>query len=494
MGSTTDSPCNTSLIAFGYGNRDLLSSSIKGLMLATSVVTLLALVVCTAVFVHNRPYYDRLKVRQTFLVFMTVMGVTAQVVAGPLASISDVAFDSFPCWVRLVIMVLVPVLLGSSVLLRMMIFHFMSNLTRMAVRRHKELIETEGKRMGPSRRGLYAIRIGFTSFFVRVEDSKSALIALRFLISTPGQIAVAVVIGVPYMVLVLVVALVVPEYRHGCTGCKLFPNVFIVFAIAAIGFMFSGLLLFLKIRHEDDYWGLGREVGLTFATLVVATIGFLMSFLVSNNFQALQTFGFLLFIVPQTLYPVWVARNVEGKRKLRKNKAAVNNHNDQALAPVSSMGAGTSQMGNNPGGVTVKMVMQNAELFKAFEAHITKELAVESLLFLKDANTWKDTYDKSPQRDATARKIFETYVKHGAVLEINISSKMRNDLENLLDHTTELSKNAFDATIKDITFLVQTGPLARFAHTAECATALSKIGNHTPQVEPVHVSEAEDVT
>ena len=455
--------CNSSLIFFaGQTN---LSNAIDPLMLVTAIVALTIVAVCTAVFISQKPYYDRLKVRHTMLVILTGLGVVAQVVSGPLASLSNVTFNSYPCWLRLLIMVLVPTLVGSSFLVRMMIFHFMSNLSRVAIRHHRNLLDGDDSIKGFLATACTSMKTGITSLFRTVEATREPMLALKFLISIRGQLLITFVISLPYLFLVLIVAVVVPEYREGCTGCKLFPNVFIAFAIATFGFALQCTLLFCKIRHESDYWGLGRELYYSIFAVVAAAIGFLLSFLVLNQFQVVQTVGFALVIIPQTVYPVYIARKIEGKRKVRKNKVM-----DQRLTqqPISSNDAGTSVMNANAVKINLKQVMETPELFAAFEHHLTSELAVESLLFLKDATLWRDTYETDSNRTATAKKLYKTYVQMGSVLEINVSHKMRMELDRMVmqvEPGSEVPKNAFDATIKEITFLVQTGPLIRFVNS-----------------------------
>lgn len=477
--------CNSSVIAysvFNYPAGVVLTSDLNVLMLVTMIVTIVVVIVCVSIFVSQKQYYDRLKVRPTFLVMMTATGVFCQVAAGPMSSISEEFFDSYPCWLRLFLMVNVPTLIGSSLVIKMMIFHFMSNLSRMAVRRHKDLVAGDGSTRGWVSMACGAVKTGFLSFFRPIEDSADTLIALKFLVSVPGQVTIAFVVWLPYLLIVILVALIIPEYRNGCTGCRLFPNVFIIFAISALGFFIFGVLIYMTIRHEADYWNLGKEVGLSFAMLFISAIGFFLAFLASNNFQVMQTCGFMLAIIPQTIYPVVTAYKVEGRRKVRKHRPRVLKPNTNGeLVPATSVGptdAGMSEYRSSQNvRLTLEQVMGNEDLYQAFEHHLTSELAVESLLFLKDVRAWKASFENNPQKDAIAKSIFRNYVQPGAVLEINISSKMRNDLTEVVESNPgSIPSSAFDSAVKDITFLVQKGPLERFSHTNKCIELAEQMG------------------
>jgi len=242
--------------------------------------------------------------------------------------------------------------------------------------------------------------------------------------------------------------------------------VFAVFAVACIGFLLTGFFLYWNIRKESDYWGLGREVYYSFAVGLFVTGGFILSFIVSNSFQIWQTFGFVLFLFPQAVFPVYSARKLEGKRRIRKTRQKQGQ--DGELVPVSSRGvtdAGTSVLNNAAVRINVRTILNEPELFHAFEKHLTSELAVETILFLKDAKDWKDNYETEPQKNVIARKLYKTYIENGSVLEINISHQMKEAIRKALETTDDIPKDTYDVAIKEITFIVQTGPLVRFSRT-----------------------------
>jgi len=126
----------------------------------------------------------------------------------------------------------------------------------------------------------------------------------------------------------------------------------------------------------------------------------------------------------------------------------------------------------------LKLVMQYPELMKGFEEHLIKELATESLLFYKDASEWKSKYDGNTpaQNLGKARSLYKEYVQAGSVLEINISSDMRSDLEVRIMTKDNVERTVFDAALKEMAFMLQTGPLNRFTSTAEYASIVEKLG------------------
>lgn len=59
------------------------------------------------------------------------------------------------------------------------------------------------------------------------------------------------------------------------------------------------------------------------------------------------------------------------------------------------------------------------------------QYVVESVRFYKDVEAWKHSYyEKSEEwRRARARLIIKTYVSQGSVLQVNVSSQAREDIE-----------------------------------------------------------------
>ncbi|KAH9249638.1 hypothetical protein BASA81_012607 [Batrachochytrium salamandrivorans] len=86
-----------------------------------------------------------------------------------------------------------------------------------------------------------------------------------------------------------------------------------------------------------------------------------------------------------------------------------------------------------------------------FEAHMIRQLAVEHLYFLQDVHSFQLYYrDKSESwRKQKIQLLFNTYIKPGAVLEINISDQIRRQITTNFQQGRG-SDLVFDIAVQDV--------------------------------------------
>lgn len=128
--------------------------------------------------------------------------------------------------------------------------------------------------------------------------------------------------------------------------------------------------------------------------------------------------------------------------------------------------AGTPSAAQPQGPLSLSQVLRDPDLYNQFEEHLAMELAVESLVFLRDAKAWRE--DFSGMNDSTrltrAKRLIRLYVRSGARYQINIPSAQSKALTKrvLEGEGGALQRDLFDASINEVTGLLERGSLRRF--------------------------------
>jgi hypothetical protein len=117
-------------------------------------------------------------------------------------------------------------------------------------------------------------------------------------------------------------------------------------------------------------------------------------------------------------------------------------------------------------------LMSNPDMFERFKHFLCAEFSVENLLFYADVGAFKS--DPSFQ---SVKRIFETYIRPGSPMEINIIYSSRNEVEDQMlrlkdvlnepesevEHHPEVL-TIFDKSAKQILKLLVTDPFLRFVN------------------------------
>ena len=103
------------------------------------------------------------------------------------------------------------------------------------------------------------------------------------------------------------------------------------------------------------------------------------------------------------------------------------------------------------------LLVENESLQKEFEEYTTRQFAVENLYFVLDVAAYKKFFSEKANtwRRLKARTLFDTYIKHEAVMEINVSedckARIKSKLSAVLSGVDDEAKLSLDefATLFD---------------------------------------------
>ena len=111
----------------------------------------------------------------------------------------------------------------------------------------------------------------------------------------------------------------------------------------------------------------------------------------------------------------------------------------------------------------LKNILDDSQLFVAFEAFLVREFCSENLLFLKSVRIFEHQYEtlSQPENKAAAKRIFLDFIDSSSPIEINISFQTKNDIIEALKEST-ITMNIFAKAFWEISTTIIQGPLARF--------------------------------
>lgn len=288
---------------------------------------------CVAVFEYFKKVknYERLRVRQSLIVYISCFGVLFTYNALPLEGL--VGRSNYPCFLKMAFAIGIIPFLGGSLTTKLLIFYFQSAMQRLAVIQQQQRHDTI-KRMsraidfsstanpefagGQGRRtsgmtgaavrdsnmdsvdpftddleenqtrigylkDLYA---GFISILFRGDTKRTEnenlrekrLKALAFIQSHRGTLLAVYISLLPVFFFALYLLIAYPEYSHECMGCShpVVMDLFLVVhavLIVSVGFFFA-YRLFRKTR--DDPWGILTESGIMLTVAVMGVVGFIL--------------------------------------------------------------------------------------------------------------------------------------------------------------------------------------------------------------------------
>jgi hypothetical protein len=414
------------------------------------------------------------------LVASVGLGVLVFTVSGPLSRLMP--FNQYPCWLRMFCVVLVPGLIGGPGVIKLLLFNWMNRFSRMAAVNARENPKPWSEvEEGKTRPNAFAaavrfLLVGMGLLCNRVSsDREHTLQALRFLVSAPGVIFVLFLCDLPFLAIAVILIATQPAYSAGCNGC-LIGGFWIPFILISAALLLTGIVLAVVVYRIKDPWGLATEVRHMGFCLLLSFVGFIVGFAFGDNDTAtdislvMQTLGFCGVLYVVSLLQVYTASRKEGRIKMHRQKATRNLHgndvgseNDRASKNASS---------HAPGGAwTVQSILDNAQLAELFEKHLTAELAVESLLFVRAIEDWKAKYATSSTaaRRVRAKQLCETFIMLSGLHPVNIPSGMHDDVAKACmgAHDAEyvVPEGTFDKAVREVTYMMQTGAVMRFAQS-----------------------------
>jgi hypothetical protein len=433
------------------------------------------------IFWWFRRKYSRLQVRQTLLVTSTAIGVAFQANAGPLMSFL-VPYASTPCALRLFLMLTTVPLIGGVLYARLVIFFFMSSFAQLAALEGRRVAQQQqqpwdddgASMIGLSKPSLWSTLLqniasagkGIKAIFSSTtgEDDRTRLLwALRFLVSPVGVVSIVLAIQIPFMILAGIIIATRPEFAQ-CFGCIL-GSVFIPFASISAVICILGFLMAYRVRMFKDPWGLRSEVTLCIICVVCMFFSFIMAFQTTFDpsdpwdWQGPQTFFCTMILVCQSYVQILLAAQNEIAKEFNRNR---DRKGESTVGGSRAEAIHTEIQRDFP--KDVKGILASPPLAELFEKHLVDELCIESLLFYRAVNDWKKSYSDIDVklRKTRAKKLFKVYIDIKGLYPVNIPDYMYRDIEKVIKNDEEVKYELFDAALKEITKLMQSGSVPRF--------------------------------
>jgi len=127
--------------------------------------------------------------------------------------------------------------------------------------------------------------------------------------------------------------------------------------------------------------------------------------------------------------------------------------------------------------IDFRSLFSSVQFQKLFGEHLVSEWSVENLRFFNQVNAFRDnypTFKSSKEANVVALQIYDTFIKPGAVMEVNIPATARERLVEdfkMLTHNTkdltsvQIERTIFDEAQGEILELMERDSFARFQRT-----------------------------
>lgn len=259
---------------------------------------------------------------------------------------------------------------------------------------------------------------------------------------------------VPPVILGLGLQFGLPYYGHGCVGCVDEPFFIAVIAGTLNVFVVNIAWTAYALRQAPDPLGILGDLKkmVSVATLIgmPGVLGVLLDTVGDRPYdRAVFSFDWLISLA--TLWWFFFL----------------------CTAPVLT--AYWSSIKVRSGGkLSLKPLLSNLQFQKLFTEHLVGEWSIENLKFYNQVNSFRDHYASfrtSKEANLVAFQTYETFVRAGSVMEVNISADQREKLQEeftkLEGHSDviQLEKTIFDEAQTEILLLMEKDSFARFQLT-----------------------------
>lgn len=261
----------------------------------------------------------------------------------------------------------------------------------------------------------------------------------------------------PVLIALIVAQFSLPYYRADCVGCYEQAYYFLVIALMINGLLSAVAYFAWQLRNSPDPLGLLYEVKAIVLTAspfgFLGLIGEAIDEFVDRPHDrgifswdwmtviALYLQFFWLCVYP-TLYSLKLSRKVTGAQ------------------------------------IDFKSFLTNPKGVKQFGDHLANEWAVENLRFWSQVESFKSSYDRFKsvrESNLVAWQTYETFIRPGAVLDVNLPSSVRDQIINIfetkLNEDPEFAVGAipstvFDGAQKEVFDLMERDGFQRFQKTS----------------------------
>lgn len=451
--------------------------------LAFFIVVLVLSLSCVLVWVMGKNRYDRTRIRPTSLVVTSALGA---IFTSAAIQLYDYLGHLLPCWTMSFLLPnIVPAVTGS-ISMRLVIFYFHSKFSDQVAdlvpTALLEMDEGEGDQddVSVKKRGKLVrfvltiadtINLAILEFFFQrsVKDKVRYMHATKFLLSAVGIFTALVVIGSPFVLASLIFSAINIDDMLYCSGCAVFPELLIMFAVGAASAVWWNLFIWYRALPLPDTWGFRNEASRSLALLFVAITTYVVAVTVPETYSVLNyvtTVFTLLPVVENSLVQLYLAKS-------KQKHLTIAELSDDAAAQQQQQQQHKSHA-QQP--ALVDQILTNPRLERAFELHLKREYGMESLLFLRDVKQWKATfYDISVHlRQVRAVKLCALFIDSKGLLQVNLPDSMAGEIKRSLARgEAALEVTVFDPAVVEIKNLLATGAVRRFQTTTEFAAAVA---------------------
>ena len=264
--------------------------------------------------------------------------------------------------------------------------------------------------------------------------------------------------AVPFAVILIILLLVVEPYRANCSDCEVFAELLIANTVIAGIYTLTGARAAYLLSQHDDGFGVNRELVVIYVLAVLSYLSTWVLYAVDPNqtnwsfvfdFEIFSSVGVLLGWFVSVGMPV----------------VAVVRNDIHALVRVQADTATSDrQLWDQRAQIQLMREAQNDPEWLAFAQ---SQLVTDAVRFLQDCSTFESYFfDKSPSwRVSKARIIADTYIREGAVLQINVSWKIREGVVAAVTKavaTNEIAVDVFAPAAEDVAMYMVNGPWQAF--------------------------------
>jgi hypothetical protein len=439
---------------------------------------------------------DRLAVRREIFIWTSAMASFIHMSCTQLTVIVPI----FPCSIYLILVIQVVVWLGGTLVGKLLLF-YMFSMTSQAVeiasKAEQNHLVTETSSISSTSNNQHGLgNKTFHSAYLILRNLlwgipmdndgnwTESLKWLRFIISRRGIFTIVFSVLAPFLILAVAMLGSDPGYVE-CYNCHITTPVSAVIMSITIILLILGILIARRIQHFPDPFGLARECSLFVCCCILGFLGYLVQTFAPNetaifNGQQLDhtyilTVAIWLCTIIQSLIPILLALvdsyKLSSSYTLKGNRGPVvprTNHQQRGMTGRGKV-AESSQVANlsiNPENVDLDFILKHRVLLKLFETHVKAELGLESLLFIQDALSWKESYYDMGQthRRTKFKRIYRSYIALGANFELNLPWELRQELTHVNDgkDDADIPYQVFDRSISEVKILLNIGAMKRF--------------------------------
>ena len=490
----SDSPLNLGNVETGLSEGRII------FMIVLMILLLFTSLVFPPIFWYakNHLKQERLRLRKASLVYLGSICNIIVAITGP--GIQVIGYAIFPCWLRSFLIMLIVPFVCTSMLVRFLTFFFLNQLHQVISKLNENnayyktqeeqstvlseqenetlfsLVEAEesNQNRNQCKQITSSVLISLQTIFgnrttKNKNDVKKLIIALTFITSNKGVLTIIILTLIPFLALDVALTLQDPTYIHGCTNCRLSMGLILEILIAGIVFGTCCIFALFLVRKYPDPWKFRREVGLMTICGLISLIGFAAGSFITYpqddpfDFNLFVAVGFSASLGVQTIFQVYLGKQAvaEKKQELERQRRLREKRETSRFETLSSQHM-----------LDLQIIMKTPDVLKLFESFLASELGMESLMFLRDSENWRQSFfDISPSaRLARVNKIYKTYIYQSGSFPVNVSSRIIADIKSAIVSANDeggetLSRDLFEEASEEIKSLLNAGAVKRFENS-----------------------------